>query len=191
MISPQSADDERSALKLSAGADRPEREGVEPSRDVEVEFSDTQNQLAVDRAGLIALVREVLAIEGVSRASISVVLVDNPTIHEINRSQLGHDWPTDVITFPLSSPGEDLLAGELVVSAEMARDTAREQGQQPWAELALYLVHGLLHLQGYDDQEPEDIERMRRREGEVLALLGLTNPFSLVASSPSPAKAPE
>jgi probable rRNA maturation factor len=152
----------------------------DPESRYEVELSDAQTHFRADPETLERLVRDVLRIEEVERASISLVLVDNASIREVNRGRLGHDWPTDVITFPLSAPGDEVLSGELMVSGEMAHDVAAEHGHDAWAELALYIVHGLLHLRGYDDLGEDDAREMRRREGEVLALLGLTNPFSLV-----------
>ena len=153
--------------------------------DMGVEISDTQTHIRVDREALTRLVRGVLAGEDVHQGSISIALVDNATIHDINRRYLEHDWPTDVISFPLSEPDEPALAGELVVSAEMAATTALEVGADPWAELALYVAHGLLHLCGYDDATDADAQAMRRREDEVLAREGLTNTFPLVGLAPA------
>ena len=62
----------------------------------------------------------------------------------------------------------------------MAADTARDAGAEPYAELALYVVHGLLHLCGHDDRTEADAVAMRTREAEVLAAEGLTNTFPLV-----------
>ncbi|MBV8555609.1 MAG: rRNA maturation RNase YbeY, partial [Planctomycetaceae bacterium] len=93
---------------------------------------------------------------------------------------LGHDWPTDVISFRLSEVGEVPLSGELVISAELAVSTAREAGVDPWAELALYVVHGVLHLCGHDDQSEDDRAAMRRREHELLAREGITDTFPLI-----------
>lgn len=147
---------------------------------IEVEINDGQRSLAVDHAALAGLVRRTLAAQGVESASISVALVDDATIHEVNRRHLAHDWPTDVISFVLSDPDDDALSGELVVSAEMAVATAREANADPFAELALYVVHGLLHLCGLDDQAEADAAAMRRREAEILASEGLVNTFPLV-----------
>ncbi len=140
----------------------------EPSG-IEVEISDTQGHMRVDGASLRELARRVLELEGRSHASISIAIVDDETIQTINRTHLGHDWPTDVITFPLSEPTEAILLGELVISAEMACATARERLLEPDGELALYLVHGLLHLCGYDDRDLAAAALMRKREGEVLS----------------------
>jgi probable rRNA maturation factor len=153
-------------------------ETAQPS--LEVEISDTQGHLRVDPRAVARLARGVLEGEGVGRASISIALVDDATIHTMNRRHLDHDWPTDVISFRLSEPDDPVLAGELIVSAEMAAATAREAGVDPWAELALYVVHGLLHLCGYDDTTDEEVERIRRREDTILAKEGLTNTFPLV-----------
>jgi probable rRNA maturation factor len=147
---------------------------------IEVEISDNQSHLDADPAFLGGLVRRVLRSEGVENASISLALVDDATIRAINRRHLDHDWPTDVISFDLSEPGDPCLTGELVVSTEMAAATAREAGVDTRSELALYVVHGLLHLCGLDDREIEDAEVMRRREGEILRAEGLINTFPLV-----------
>ncbi len=145
---------------------------------IAIEISDTQLHLKIDPAAIADLVRQTLRAEGIARASISVALVDDATIRAINRRHLDHDWPTDVISFPLSEPDQDgELSGELVVSAEMAATTAAQAGVPAWDELALYLVHGLLHLCGHDDTDTETQGAMRRREAEILARLGLSNTF--------------
>src|SRR5271165_3006581 len=135
---------------------------------IEIEISDTQAHLKVDHLAVKNLVRKVLLAENHAIASLSIALVDNDTIHRLNRQHLGHDWPTDVITFPMSDPGALALSGELVVSTEMAVATAREMGGEPRDELALYLVHGLLHLCGYDDLNEQDSLAMKRRQAEIL-----------------------
>jgi len=156
---------------------------MEAEDPIEVEISDTQGHLRVAPEELADLVRAVLMAEGQPRASISIALVDQAAIHAINRSHLGHDWPTDVISFPLSGPTDTMLVGELVVSAEMAASTAAEIGVDPRDELALYVVHGLLHLCGYDDLSESETAAMRRRENVLLTALGRPNPFDLVRDS--------
>lgn len=154
-----------------------------PSPLIEVEVSDTQTHLAIPDGAIEGLVARVLRLEGFTRASISIAVVDDAAIHELNRQHLNHDWPTDVITFPLSDEGDEELSGELIVSAEMAKATAAQAGVDPWHELALYIVHGLLHLAGFDDLDLETAAAMRRREDEVLTALGLTNTFARVEAA--------
>jgi probable rRNA maturation factor len=146
---------------------------------IEVEISDTQGHLRTDPSEVIDLARRVLMGEGRRNASISIALVDEASIHALNRVHLSHDWPTDVISFTLSNPDDPILAGELVVSAEMAVATAIEDGVQPRDELALYIVHGLLHLCGYDDSTDAEAAEMRRREDEILTGSGYANPWGV------------
>jgi probable rRNA maturation factor len=148
---------------------RPDSQLSSEPPEIEVEFSDTQAHLRVDHASLRELVGRALRLEGRNRASISIAIVDDDTIRRINRAHLGHDWPTDVITFPLSEQDEAILLGELVVSAEMACGFAREHSLDAAGELELYVVHGILHLCGYDDRDEAAAAAMRNRECAVLA----------------------
>lgn len=138
-----------------------------------VEIANTQTHLSVDEAALARLARTVLATEGIASASISVALVDDPTIHALNRQHLAHDWPTDVISFVLSDPDERPLVGELVISGQMAVSMAAQLHAEPAGELSLYLVHGLLHLCGYDDLTEADAAVMRQRERFHLERAGI------------------
>jgi len=99
--------------------------------------------------------------------------VDNATIHRLNKQFLNHDEPTDVISFPLSGKGAKTLEGEIVVGAEVARTRAAELRHDEQQELALYAIHGLLHLCGYDDTTDAAVRRMRARERHYLNVLGL------------------
>ncbi|MCG6154262.1 rRNA maturation RNase YbeY [Rubinisphaera margarita] len=138
-----------------------------------IEIIDEQVFAAVDHDQLQRAGRVALDFLGIEQAELSVVLLDNPSIHEWNRNTLQHDFPTDVITFPLSEPGE-LLEGELLISVEMAASMAAEMGWSMQNECTLYLVHGILHLVGYDDLNPADQLQMRARERELLEHLDIT-----------------
>lgn len=132
-----------------------------------------QDVVAVDRAKMREIVRAVLEGEGIGDYEISLAFVDNPTIHRLNQRYLDHDEPTDVLSFPLSEPTAKKLAGELVLGAEVAQAQAQERGHDVHAELALYVIHGLLHLCGYDDKAPAAARTMRLRERDYLAQLNL------------------
>src|SRR5262245_22947842 len=131
-----------------------------------------QEVVAVDRGRMREIARTVLAGEDVANYEISLAFVDNPTIHRLNKRFLDHDEPTDVLSFPLSEPRSRKLQGELVIGAEVALAQATERGHDVKAELTLYVVHGLLHLCGYDDQDEADKKEMRQRERHYLAKLG-------------------
>jgi probable rRNA maturation factor len=132
-----------------------------------------QEAVAVDRGLMRGIARAVLEGEGVADYEISLAFVDDPTIHRLNKRYLEHDEPTDVLSFPLSDAGSKKLAGELVIGAEVALARAGEHGHDVQAELGLYVIHGLLHLCGYDDHEPADADAMRARERHYLKQLGL------------------
>jgi probable rRNA maturation factor len=146
---------------------------------IKVSIATPQEIVAVDRAQMRTVARTVLEGEGVSDAEISLAFVDNATIHGLNQRYLGHDEPTDVLSFPLSEAGARCLAGELVIGAEVARTQAQERGHDLQAELALYVIHGLLHLCGYDDKSAAAAQEMRARERYYLERLGLPDIVSV------------
>ena len=152
---------------------------------IEIELSDTQAHLTIDPAWVQRIVRAILKAEAVESATLSIGIMDNASIRVINARYLAHDWPTDVISFPYPDEMDAGLAGELVISAEMAAETAVLGHFEPLNEVALYLVHGLLHLCGYDDQNADDVVLIRRREAEILAILAIDNPFGRVGQFPA------
>lgn len=99
----------------------------------------------------------------------------------LHRRYLNRAGPTDVLTFDLGTDRESgRLDGEIVVCADLARREARARGGSREAvrnELALYVVHGILHLAGYDDGTPRRAARMHAREDELLADAGLGRVF--------------
>jgi len=102
---------------------------------------------------------------------LSVVFVSDPVLAEMHEAHLGDPTLTDVISFDLGED-EDGPAGELYVSVDRARVVAAERGVAFERELLLYIVHGALHLCGYDDHEDVDRERMRAAERSVMQELG-------------------
>jgi probable rRNA maturation factor len=163
-----------------------------------ISVRNEQAHLSVPAGRIRKIARIVLTAEEVAGATISVALVDNRTIHGLNRKHLSHDYETDVLSFlfdadakgksaPAASArnkpvpitrrgprGKNLcIDGEIVISAEMAVQSAPRFGWNAADELALYLVHGLLHLCGYDDQTDNERRLMRKRERAILKLLGI------------------
>lgn len=138
-----------------------------------VSIASPQEIIKPPYATLREVTRVVLESEGIRDAKISLAFVDDPTIHALNKRFLEHDEPTDVITFPLSGAGASKLEGELVIGVEVAQRQAAERGHSVDAELCLYVIHGLLHLCGYDDKRPKDAADMRERERHYLKELKL------------------
>lgn len=126
----------------------------------------------LDETSLKELVGLILADHGFQQGEVSLAIVSDPTIHALNRRHLQHDYPTDVLSFVLEMT-EDRLEGEVIVSGETASRLAASYGWSAEAELMLYLVHGCLHLVGFDDQSEPDRESMRRQEMRYLGSAGM------------------
>lgn len=162
----------------------------------QIEINNDQDQLELPATWLREVVEQTLTQEEVRSAEISVAVVDNATIWRLNRRHLQHDYPTDVLSFLLDSDPElppltgrrgagRRIEGEVIVSAEMAMQMAVQYHWQSANELCLYLVHGLLHLCGYDDLTPEEQIIMRQRERDILQFWNLTPHYTEDAAPPS------
>jgi len=126
------------------------------------------------------IAQQVLKAEGVaSPYEVSLVFTDSEMVKQLNRDYRGVDEPTDVLAFyMLSQKGADssfalppdgvTRLGEVIISYPQAVAQAKEQGHSPERELALLVIHGILHLLGYDHEEPEEESKMRERERELL-----------------------
>ncbi len=113
------------------------------------------------------VVRATLAFAERPDLPVSLLLTDDAEIAALHEAHLGDPTPTDVMSFELDG------GAEIVVSVETARRIAREKGHAARAEIALYIVHGLLHTVGYDDVRAAQRRRMRNAERAVLAQLDL------------------
>ena len=105
---------------------------------------------------------------------IGIRVTTDAAIHQINREHLGHDYPTDVISFPYAA-NPPHIEGELVVSVDTASERAHELGWSVEHELLLYVVHGTLHITGMEDHEPQDRLGMRAAERQVMLQLGISD----------------
>jgi len=102
---------------------------------------------------------------------VAVTFVSAAELTRLHAAHLGDPSATDVITFDLGTDGKG-PAGELYVSVERAHSVAALRGVSAERELTLYVVHGVLHLCGFDDRRAQDAARMRVSEAEVMARLG-------------------
>jgi probable rRNA maturation factor len=111
---------------------------------------------------------------------VELIIVDNETIRELNKTYRGIDKPTDVLSFPLEqTPGAPL--GSVVISVEKAKEAAQKLGHSVHDEITLLYIHGLLHLLGYDHETDEG--QMRQKEVELIEAFGL--PESLIVRNES------
>ncbi len=126
---------------------------------------------------LIKVAKELLRVEEFPQpAEVSILLTTDEHIHQLNREYRGKDRPTDVLSFQqleedqpqLTSPEEPVILGDVVISVETAARQAAERDRSLDDELSLLVVHGILHLLGYDDDTDDGAEEMRRHEMAVL-----------------------
>jgi len=137
---------------------------------VEASAEDVDTR-ALERLALRALEAEDVA----APSELSIVLADDATVQALNRTYRATDAPTDVLSFSQSEgaafvrPDEALPhLGDVVISLETARRQAGEHGQTMQAETQHLLVHGILHLLGYDHEQPDDAQVMHGREERLL-----------------------
>ncbi len=135
-----------------------------------VHLINRQKQVVVSRSGLRRLLEAVMVEELGRPTEVNVLVTDDQEIAELNERFLGHRGPTDVLSFGLEEEegDEERSLGDVAVSAETAAREGPKHGNSAEEELALYAVHGLLHLLGYDDQEASARQKMWKRQEEIM-----------------------
>ena len=147
-------------------------------------------QVASDAAGLPTdeeirdrVERAVRAVDPGADVEVSVRIVDEPEMRNLNRDYRGKDKPTNVLAFPAGDPGfvppgETPLLGDIVVCAGVVAREAEEQGKRPEHHWSHMLVHGTLHLLGHDHADDDEALAMEGMERRILAELGIADPYA-------------
>lgn len=133
-------------------------------------FAANEQKLEIDEARLAALARHTLTVEEADDdIEMSVLFVDAEHIKNLNAKYAGADYATDVLAFPMMDDDEDwVMLGDVYVCPEVARENATRLGHSLGLELETLVVHGTLHLLGYDHQNDDDKTRMDARTRQVL-----------------------
>jgi probable rRNA maturation factor len=154
---------------------------------VSVTLSDEQDD-PVPLDDLVRLAKLVMDGEGLGAGtSVSIRLVEAATIAELNEAHMGEQGPTDVLSFPIedAAPGSPPIApsggppvelGDVFIAPSVVRTNAGRDGVSFDDEMALMVVHGMLHLLGWDHVDDDDAVAMEKREGEMLSLIGRVRP---------------
>ncbi len=153
--------------------DLPAEPEPEPSGPAEELVIDVANRhaLEVSESQVQLIVRKIFEEFRWERGEVSIAIVDDPTIHELNREYLQHDYETDVLSFVFEQRSDDrFLSGEIIVSADTAARMAGEHGIGTIDELLLYVVHGALHLAGLDDKDESSRSKMRAEERRFMEM---------------------
>ena len=148
---------------------------------MELAINNRQNIVEVDDELIKILekaVEESLNYEGwETDYEVSLSLVDNKEIKELNNTYRGKDCPTDVLSFPMIDEAmpviEEKVLGDIVISVEKAIEQAEDYGHSFYREMTFLTVHSMFHLMGYDHMEEEDRKIMRNKEESVMTKLGI------------------
>lgn len=140
-----------------------------------IEIINLMRSFRPDRRLIRQAVKRVLRRYQIDTACLNIVIVDDETISELHGRYLNDPSPTDVLSFLLEA-ASGYLEGEVIVSAETAKRQAKSFGVEIGQELLLYVIHGTLHLVGYDDQTASDRRRMRRAERQIFEEIGVAYP---------------
>lgn len=110
------------------------------------------------------------ALEGSQVGDINIIFTNDELLYDINKIYLNHDYYTDVITFPFNEPG--IISGDIYISIDRVKENAKLYGDGDFMnELNRVIIHGILHLLGYDDHTKEEQQTMRLKEDSYLAKL--------------------
>ena len=138
---------------------------------MDITIRNLQTKIPIRRLRIKDVIRLVLRHFHITDAEISLVFVAPSRMKAFNTEYLKHDYVTDVLTFDYTGNGGSLLSGEIVICPSVALNNAKGFGTSVHKEIELYVVHGILHLMGYDDHRPTDIARMRKKEREIMRLI--------------------
>ncbi|MBZ0166037.1 MAG: rRNA maturation RNase YbeY [Candidatus Omnitrophica bacterium] len=145
---------------------------------MEVDIIDQQKKVSLEISQIKTIVRTILRHLKIHDAQLSFVFVSSQKIRAINKKYLNRSHATDVLAFDFSSASATAgkasaaVTGEIIISTDAVRQNALRFKSTMAAELVLYIVHGLLHLVGYDDHSPRDVNQMRAKEEDVMRALG-------------------
>lgn len=153
---------------------------------MEIALADEQDE-QVDTDSLVALAAVAIEAEALPESTqLSITLVDGNRMAEFNKSFLDKEGATDVLSFPiedfsagiteLDPEGPPLLLGDIVICPRVVRGNAAATGVAFEDEMALMVVHGILHLLGRDHMIETEAEEMEQREREILAMIGVKRP---------------
>ncbi|MDO4789374.1 MAG: rRNA maturation RNase YbeY [Porphyromonas sp.] len=142
------------------------------SRSADIIFTTENDGIKVPgfrRRVITNWIREIADLKGKRLGEITYIFCDDRFIRRLNKKSLNHDYETDILTF--DNCVDDLLFADIVISIDTVRSNAEIYGEPYFRELLRVMIHGVLHLCGYDDLTEEEQGAMRREEDAALALL--------------------
>lgn len=135
-------------------------------QDIKINFFKSNKSIRFDENRFTDLVRKTAKLFGLRKALINIEIADDKKIVAVNKKFLKKSSVTDVISFDVSQGKEKVF--DIIVNAELAKRQAKKRGHSAFSELALYVLHGLLHQLGFNDLTPRKAMKMHRTEDEIL-----------------------
>jgi len=135
-----------------------------------VAIRNLQKTVRINPPQLTVITKKILKSLHLHSADLSLVFVSDRRMKILNQKYLKYNFSTDVLAFDLREQKGSLrtLGGEIIISTDTAKRNSKIYGTTLKKEIVLYVIHGILHLVGYDDHEARDIRRMREKEQEIL-----------------------
>ncbi|WP_110691628.1 rRNA maturation RNase YbeY [Salinicola halophyticus] len=157
-----------------------------PEIDLQIAVGDEAETALPSQSDLEDWVGAVLAHEGDTRHELTIRVVERDESQQLNRDYRGKDKPTNVLSFPFESPpGIELpLLGDLVICHDVVANEAQEQHKSIHDHYAHLVIHGCLHLLGYDHIDDDEAEQMETLERVLLTQFGIADPYRVVDSKP-------
>ncbi len=166
---------------------------------MDIIIENHQTKLPLNTIQAKKIIQKIIKAEGWQADQLSYNFVSRQYIQQLNKKFLGRAYATDVLAFGLKDSGQrtvnrgqrqkhplntvhrspftnKTISGDIVISVDAAMAQSKEYGTSTAYELVLYMVHGLLHLLGYDDHAPKDIQKMRRKEDQIMKYLTKLTP---------------
>ena len=134
-------------------------------------FTENISYVLRDKSGVRKWLDRCARKEKKKIGTLNYIFCSDRYLRKINKQHLNHDYNTDIITFPDNSAGDKSISGEMYISIDRVKVNAAEYGVSVKNELHRVMVHGLLHLCGYDDKTSKGRMEMRKREDTCLSLL--------------------
>jgi len=146
---------------------------------MEITLKNFQKKIPIPRAKILKAAKAAFRKLG-KAAFLSIVFVGTKRMHAVNKKYLNHDYLTDVLTFDFGKSQQ----GEIIICPRVAAANAKAHQTSTENEIILYVIHGILHLAGYDDQKTKDKIQMQRMENELLKSIWSSYPTLTVVRHP-------
>jgi probable rRNA maturation factor len=144
-----------------------------------IEFEDATGHCPIASDQVITWANAALASETNSETELAIRVVDADESQELNKTFRGKDYPTNVLSFPanIQLPEGPTILGDIAICFPVVEKEAREQSKLLENHFAHMVIHGCLHLMGYDHENDHDADEMEAKEIGILANLGYPNPY--------------